>query len=232
MKCLHPIVLKQYNEDGIMNSIMVGCGKCYYCLSLRRSHWLMRLMYEQLCSSLSLFVTLTYSDEYIPSSLTVDKKYLSNFCKKLRNRNYKFRYYGIGEYGSKKGRAHYHICLFLKNKTLSDYNNIVDDIQSLHYYGRIQALLLTPRLTNYILHYHINPKSVNGRDTFQIFSKGLGKNFLVTEEMQNYVLSGKSLITLSDGSVVSIPRYYRKLLGSPPIDIKHSNYLKDFILNS
>ena len=76
-------------------------------------------MYDQNC-----FITLTYNDEHLPPSRNIEKKALQNFFKKLRtyinshhppyqHQPYKeIRYYACGEYGEKRGRPHYHACIF------------------------------------------------------------------------------------------------------------------------
>lgn len=63
MSCLHPIHILQ--KDG--HYIDVPCGKCYGCLNKRA------LNYTDLCKIESskykycMFVTLTYSNEYLPT---------------------------------------------------------------------------------------------------------------------------------------------------------------------
>jgi hypothetical protein len=61
----------------------------------------------------SCFLTLTYADEFLPEKGNLCKKDLQKFLKRLRyHLGKKFRYFAIGEYGSKTYRPHYHIILF------------------------------------------------------------------------------------------------------------------------
>ena len=68
----------------------------------------------------SVFVTLTYSPEYLRSKglpedgiFSVDKKEVQNFLKRLRkNLSRRIRYFACGEYGEKSHRAHYHAIIF------------------------------------------------------------------------------------------------------------------------
>lgn len=68
----------------------------------------------------TVFVTLTYSPEYLRSKglpedgiLSVDKKEVQNFLKRLRkNLSRRIRYFACGEYGEKSHRAHYHAIIF------------------------------------------------------------------------------------------------------------------------
>lgn len=91
--------------------IQVPCGKCLFCLSNKRNDWTIRLQQEQKASTSAHFVTLTYTQKYLPSCGLV-KRHLQLLFKRLRKTEKKLRYYAVGEYGSTTGRAHYHIILF------------------------------------------------------------------------------------------------------------------------
>lgn len=59
------------------------------------------------------FVTLTYNDEHLPVSGSLDTRHLQLFIKRLRNNfGSGIRFYACGEYGEKFLRPHYHLCLF------------------------------------------------------------------------------------------------------------------------
>lgn len=83
------------------------------------------------------FITLTYNEESLPFTLdelpqkellvkhfgeyldqpTLQTKHLTKFLKRLRKANLKYtskqlRYYACGEYGTERGRPHYHLCVF------------------------------------------------------------------------------------------------------------------------
>lgn len=76
----------------------------------------------------SIFMTLTYSDDYVPYIVdsesgemlqTLKPEHMTLFIKKLRRsveyhypNNSKLRFYLCGEYGDKTERPHYHIILF------------------------------------------------------------------------------------------------------------------------
>lgn len=62
----------------------------------------------------AFFVTLTYKDEFLPKDKSVSPIALSNYVKRVRKEIYpdKMRYYGVGEYGDKRGRPHYHLLCF------------------------------------------------------------------------------------------------------------------------
>lgn len=70
-------------------------------------------MDESRCHDLSIFVTLTYSDENLPSGSTLVKAHFQSFMKRLRSfHGAPIRYYHCGEYGETTNRPHYHALLF------------------------------------------------------------------------------------------------------------------------
>lgn len=62
----------------------------------------------------SIFLTLTYSDDHLPSDNSVSVREYQLFLKKLRKALHPraIRYFFVGEYGDKTQRPHYHAALF------------------------------------------------------------------------------------------------------------------------
>lgn len=71
-------------------------------------------MCEALLQSDNCFVTLTYSDEFMPEGGSLVPSDLQLWLKRLRAlvAPRRFRFYGAGEYGENTERPHYHVCLF------------------------------------------------------------------------------------------------------------------------
>ena len=90
---------------------VVPCGKCIACLHNKRSDWQFRLRQEHKASKSSMFVTLTYRRKFLPEGGSLSKRDLQLFLKRLRKKDesVKIRYYAVGEYGSQRKRAHYHL---------------------------------------------------------------------------------------------------------------------------
>lgn len=94
--------------------ITIPCGKCIGCRLERSRQWALRCMSEAQLHSTNSFITLTYSDDFLPSDLSLDKSHFQNFMKRLRfaNPDKKIRFYACGEYGENLSRPHYHAIIF------------------------------------------------------------------------------------------------------------------------
>lgn len=129
MICSNPVVL---------TSGAVACGKCYSCGVRRKKEIVARVQLEGMSYDKKAFVTLTYDDENLPlvgftkvensaENKVVYEEYpehpvgtgslrpsdFSGFIKRLRKEwPTPFRFFGVGEYGDKSGRPHYHAILF------------------------------------------------------------------------------------------------------------------------
>lgn len=88
-----------------------GCGQCLPCRIKVRREWTHRILLEACLYKESSFVTLTYAKEP-EGGLSLDdyQKFLKRFRVALRP--FKLRFYGVGEYGARRHRAHYHFVFF------------------------------------------------------------------------------------------------------------------------
>lgn len=87
------------------------------CRHNRRRIWATRILCEAAQYKDNAFVTCTYADEHLPEGRTLVPGDMQGFIKRLRRRfeyntGRKFRFFGVGEYGEKDGRPHYHYMLF------------------------------------------------------------------------------------------------------------------------
>ena len=112
------------------------CGRCLPCRVNKKRVWVTRNLLEAMCYDHNTFTTLTYSDENLPEELK--RKHLTEYIKKLRRiRRIPTRYFGVGEYGTKSGRPHYHLLLFgLEQNLAKEYTDKAWN-KGFHYHGTV-----------------------------------------------------------------------------------------------
>lgn len=105
--CVSPFLTR--DKHGILKKVQ--CGMCIECVKRKAAEWTGRLIAESTFYPYSAFITLTYSDEYLPSD-GVSTSVITKFAKDVRNRGVDLRYFAVGEYGGQFGRPHYHILAY------------------------------------------------------------------------------------------------------------------------
>lgn len=110
---------KPQDADFYYRESLIPCGKCLGCCLDKRDAWAVRASCELAYHDQACFVTLTYSDEFLPrcgenGNPTLRRDHLQDFLKRLRRRlePKKIRFFGCGEYGSQYDRPHYHLIVF------------------------------------------------------------------------------------------------------------------------
>lgn len=138
MRCLHPYLDKK-------SGVSFNCGKCVNCRATKGSQWKLRCIYELDSWDSAIFLTLTYSDEWlervgqVPGNCSLKKKDAVDFIKRLRSSlqydfpERKINYFLCGEYSPRKPsrngslmcpmgeRPHYHAIIFGLNRE-SEYD--------------------------------------------------------------------------------------------------------------
>ena len=92
----------------------VGCRECWQCRKRRVNDYVGRCIAESKFAKKTYAVTLTYGGDEGVNAVTLIYKDVQDFLKRLRKK-YKCRYIVTGEYGSAKGRSHWHIILFFQD---------------------------------------------------------------------------------------------------------------------
>lgn len=95
------------------------CNKCLLCKQKKQNEYVFRASMEQCMYEVPpYFFTLTYKPECLPYHGELCYKDVQDFFKRLRRSwdrrgiKHSIRYIVSGEYGSKKGRPHYHVILY------------------------------------------------------------------------------------------------------------------------
>lgn len=213
MWCAYPVPVRSpfAGVAGGGYTIEVPCGHCMACKIMRAREWHLRLLHELHASGLRncVFITLTYADEYLPTSGTLVKKDFQDFLKRLRKRLCVsgLKYYACGEYGGQTLRPHYHAILFVES--LSQ-----ETLEGLWSQGFVSVKLTDSGSFRYVTGY-IEKKRFGARiddyykgrlPEFSLMSKGIGKEYILAhpEEIERgWCRLGKSKMP--------IPRYYLKL---------------------
>lgn len=93
----------------------VACRQCWRCKQNRLNDYIARAMAEAAYSSAVATVNLTYAPRDDLADRLLTPRHFQLFMKQLRNSGHKVRYLVAGEYGSLKGRAHFHAILFFSH---------------------------------------------------------------------------------------------------------------------
>jgi hypothetical protein len=98
----------------------VACRQCWRCRQNRVNDYVARCMAESSTSAHTCVVNLTYAPREDLADKVLEPRHFQLFIKQLRNAGHKVRYLVAGEYGGKKGRAHFHALLFFTHLEPSD----------------------------------------------------------------------------------------------------------------
>lgn len=113
--CLYPQKVWVGKKGQPKELLSVPCGKCIECCQRYSREWAFRCMDElKAADGVGCVITLTYNNESLPPDGFLCRRDVQLFLKSLRKHiePQKVRFFGCGEYGGKKGRPHYHLCLF------------------------------------------------------------------------------------------------------------------------
>jgi len=96
----------------IRRVLTLPCGQCVECRLERSRQWAVRVMHESQMHDNSVFLTLTYDEDHVPSDFSLRYRDFQLFMKRLRKKKGKVRFYMCGEYGDGNSRPHFHACIF------------------------------------------------------------------------------------------------------------------------
>lgn len=208
MKCISPVYVRKVGQ-------FVPCGKCAFCIKKSIDSWCLRLSHEMEVSSSAFFITLTYDNEHLPPGEELSKRDLQLFIKRLRKVNPGIRYFAIGEYGTEKGRPHYHAIIFnlidldLITRSWCDpsgapIGHVVGDRATL---GRIR----------YMVEYMALPQVDNGKaKAFRIMSRRPGIGFNYVKRWKYFHRARSDSVVYVFDSPNAMPRYYKDKIYTNP----------------
>ena len=186
--------------------IDVPCGCCQSCEKRRMFDFRVRLMYEHAAHPFSVFITLTFKEESLQLFKDNPNKAVCRFLDRVR------KYFGKGvrhwicaEYGSLKGRIHYHGILFDVPKDLD-----TKLLEKLWKYGYVWLGYANPDTVKYITKYVTKSASCGKKPPRIISSKGIGESYISPESVRFHISDENTLRPYIHvgGYKFPLPRYY------------------------
>lgn len=239
MPCYHPIPAAQdgpgarvvlYPKDSVRDPSVVNlwlpCGSCVGCRSARATAWARRCVHEASCFDRNVFVTLTYSDEFLPFDGSLEPGEFTKFVKRLRKRIPALRYFACGEYGSLRCRPHYHALLF--NCGFDDTRRVGDDLfesallADVWSYGDHKLGEVTGASANYIAKYSVKSLGVDYGTVVPPFLRMSLKPAIGYSWLARFGGDLKHGYLVADGRKGSIPRSYMQRLVKDDPDVDAS----------
>jgi len=169
----------------------IACRQCWRCLGNVINGYVGRSLCEASTSDWSLALTLTYRPgvgDLADKVLTPE--HFQTFIRTLRNSKHKIRYLAAGEYGSLRGRAHFHTILFGMGQPLQiplKTNFIFDAWPYGHVFADGDG---SERSIRYVCKYILKDKDAVADNWFSISKKpSLGAAFFKARA-QEYVRHG------------------------------------------
>lgn len=108
-----PLVFNRSEAVNPEHVLKLPCNACLGCRRQRQAEWALRAYHEGKMHERKCALTLTYSDEHLPSDWSVHVEHLQAFNHRLRkyldrSHGVRMRLAACGEYGRKHSRPHYH----------------------------------------------------------------------------------------------------------------------------
>lgn len=217
--CFSPLSVKNPNSSNQKDRLTVPCGKCYACRMNKRVAWTYRIQRELMISKSAYFITLTYSDENLPTRVNYEtgeicgvlrKSDVQSFIKRLRYyaglMGNKVRYFLVGEYGEKTKRPHYHLLLFNVDRSI-----VVSYIQEQWGFGNVDIGRVEAASIHYCTKDMMKDKTKNkicGVPGFFLMSKRPAIGHCAIKDMLNKKLANEFTVFMN-GYKTTMPRYYR-----------------------
>lgn len=220
--------------------LYLPCGKCLGCQSKKTNEWALRCTHEAAQYDKNCFITLTYSDEYLPANGGLDHSDFQKFMKRLRKHftGTKIRYFMCGEYGSLKERPHFHAIIFgidFEDMELLHTNqkgNILNytskTLSKLWPFGFHTIGPVHYGTVKYVAKYSMKRLEENGidlngrRPEYRRMSQGIGSEYAKTYRRDIEIHDN----IMINGHKNPVPKYYEKFLCPVKLQLMKDNRIK------
>lgn len=229
-KSVQGVVSQKRTPD--CSSLSLPCGNCIGCHLDRSLSWSIRCRHEASCWDNNAFVTLTYDDKHLPRDGSLDKEAPRLFIRYLRRHitgvqaapgssARPIRYFGCGEYGSQRGRAHYHLLLFnvrfTDRHTYGKETYTSDLLSKLWTYGDHLVGDVTAASASYVAGYAL--KKVSAWEREQVYGDRVPEFPMMSLKpaigqywYDKYKSDLRHGYVVADGKQLPVPRFYRDKL--------------------
>lgn len=109
------------NPTQLWNGQEIACRECWQCRENRINDWVGRCIAESETAVSTHSVTLTYGGGDHARAAVLTYSDVQKYVKLLRRHGYPVRYFAVGEYGSAKGRSHWHLVLFWQTRRVPEH---------------------------------------------------------------------------------------------------------------
>lgn len=183
--------------------IDVPCGTCFSCNRSRLNGWRIRLLSEVNRYPNSIFVTLTFNDKYLRKFQDNPNKAISLFLDRTRKKYGKqIRHFFIAEFGTLKGRIHYHGIIFNAPYKSLDPTELAKEWK----YGFVYLGWCNEKTCNYIVKYITKDAPKGQKVPRVIASKGLGEGYI--QVYGNRHIASQMPYIRKGNYRIPLPRYY------------------------
>lgn len=244
-----------FNPLRAVNSIApmeFPCNNCMGCRLERSRQWAVRMMHEAKFYDQNCFITLTYSNETVPTDFSLNLRHWQLFMKRLRQScPQRLRFFACGEYGDENLRPHYHAIIFnhdFHDKKLHSYNKqkqpiyTSDTLSKIWQMGHVTTQDVTFKSAAYVARYVT--KKINGtlaadyyfrrspvdgnpyqvKPEFAVMSRRPGLGSAYAEKFKSdFYPSGYIVV---DGVKQSPPSFYKKKLSEEEQATLRKNYVR------
>lgn len=173
----------------------------------RAQTWAIRMYHESTLHPQNSFLTLTYDEKHLPSTLV--KRDVQLFIKRMRRSVCALRFFAVGEYGGETRRPHYHLVIFGNdflqgafqiNETL--YGNPY--VQKAWSKGLVSIARAEYASMAYVAGYAV--KKIGDKDTFNLMSRkpAIGKGWI--EKYRQDIINNEKVVI--EGKELPVPKCY------------------------
>lgn len=228
------------------NQLMIPCKKCIGCKIDHAKEWATRAQLEAKEHEYNYFLTLTYNENNLPKNKegisNIELKDWKRFINSLRKNHERKGHTGIkyltsAEYGSRRGRPHFHACIFnmpiydLKKSNISKKSKKQlyqsKEINKIWGKGIVEIGIVTYESAGYTASYTFkklnktNYKELKINPEKLLMSKGIGlKNY--NKEIEKIKVNDNMPIKTKNGTkIIRAPKYFdRQLEKTDPETLK------------